>query len=86
MLEPSNDDQDDSEQIDPIERWELEQWRNRGATIPNPEVEKYNSTEKPVEQQNEPEHPSEPLDPQQYIDQTFNNQKREQTETDQNND
>lgn len=36
-------------------------------------------------QKNEPAH-QEPLDPQQYIDQTFNNRKREQTETDQNND
>jgi hypothetical protein len=84
MLPTYQDEKDVSEPIDSIERWELEQWRKRGATIPNPEVEKNNSTEKPVEQQNKPEQPSEPLDPQQYIDQTFNNRKRDRTETDAN--
>jgi hypothetical protein len=36
----------------------------------------------------EPEQPSEPLDPQRYIDQTFNNRKKktEQPETDSNKD
>jgi len=62
---------------DPIDKWEVEQWRKRGATIPNPEVEKYNSAEKPVEQQNKPEQPSEPLDPKQYIDQTFQRRQKQ---------
>ena len=77
MLPPLNDDEDNSEPIDPIDKWEVEQWRKRGTTIPSPEVEKYNSTEKPVEQQNEPEQPSEPLDPQQYIDQTFQRKQKQ---------
>jgi len=62
---------------DPIDKWEVEKWRKRGATIPNLEVEKYNSTEKPVEQLNKPEQPSEPLDPQQYIDQTFQRKQKQ---------
>jgi len=63
-------DEDVPEPVDKIEQWEIEQSRRRGGTIPNPEIEKYNSTEKPerqqekpVQQQQEPDIHSEPEQP-----------------------
>lgn len=110
MLPALQDERDDSEPVDPIEKWELEQWRKRGATVPDDSLDRLKPKQEPENRdpsqisyqpirqqepsQNEPrpEQPSEPLDPQEYIDQTFNNRKkkREQSETntkeDQNND
>lgn len=52
----------------------------RPTRTPNPDVEKYNP-KYPIEQQNMPEQPSEPLDPQQYIEQTFQRKQKQQPET-----
>jgi DNA-directed RNA polymerase subunit RPC12/RpoP len=111
---PQQDERESSEKIDPIDRWETEQWRKRGATLPDDSLDRFKPKQKseteamsdaiqkdnvkvePLEQepQNKPENldvhsepetqnepqPSEPLDPQQYIEQMFQRKQNQQPE------
>lgn len=47
VLPEPQDENDVSEPIDSIERWEVEQWRNRGATIPDDSLDRFKSKQEP---------------------------------------
>ncbi|MCJ7631368.1 hypothetical protein MUP77_03045 [Candidatus Bathyarchaeota archaeon] len=47
LLPESTDNQDFSEKIDPIDRWETEEWRKRGATIPDHSLDRFKSKPEP---------------------------------------
>jgi hypothetical protein len=49
LLPESTDNQDFSEKIDPIDKWETEQWRSRGGTLPDHSLDRFNLKRELVE-------------------------------------
>lgn len=80
MLPERQDERDNSEYVDPIEKWELEQWRSRGATVPDNSLDRFKTKEEP--ESRDPNQinyqPNEPLDPQKFLEETFYKKPKQQ--------